>query len=441
MQTETLELFAFATAAPAEPPADKTTLPVADVEEPVKPASKKPAKTVGKPQNLTDLHFHHRAIPDWANDVLEAITVEAQGTHFHAVLHSGQLPPEKYGDINEILVNLGGKWHGNKKAHLFPYDPSEALLAVQKTGKFPAKNPLDFFPTPAAAIQQILDESPCQWMLSIYENSSDEILALCKGRLLEPSAGGGNIIHHLLQRYPGLRGKIDAVEANPINVQTLQQLKKNGDIGEIYETDFLSWEPPVFDDPETCYRMCVMNPPFSYLGNKHAYIDHILHAWDILRNNPAKLPAILIAITPTGWIENTETTKTETFRNIVAVHGSVQDLPPKTFKESGTNINTCVVYLEFDPKTKEEDVEHERADIFLMEVQNDQEGLEEFEAVGKTLKENPKEGEKEALQFLKRWASRSLKSSRDLFPTTPGMLEAIKTAALTDYEDRLRYQH
>lgn len=95
-------------------------------------------------------------------------------------------------------------------------------------------------------------------------------------RLLEPSAGRGDLLSYIKTRLP--HGVIDCVEIDPEN----RTILKGADLN-VVGTDFLTFSPgPI-------YSHIIMNPPFKNGA------EHVLHAWDLLYSG--ELVAILNAET------------------------------------------------------------------------------------------------------------------------------------------------
>src|SRR5690625_2843691 len=109
----------------------------------------------------------------------------------------------------------------------------------------------DFYPTPKALFQRLIRNN----------------LRYVTGRILEPSAGKGDMIKHILginnyRRSDAL--KIDAIENDPRLVNTL-----TGEGFNVVWDDFLTYE--TFKE----YDYIIMNPPFYYS------VDHVYKAQDI----------------------------------------------------------------------------------------------------------------------------------------------------------------
>lgn len=263
----------------------------------------------------------HREIDDYICGILSEIEYEQRDEITLARLTCGQI--ERYSEVDEILKRIGGKWAGRQKAHSFPFNPREVIAAISENGIMPAKNPLAYFPTPRAVIDKIFSDDEIGDFISYIETHTDH-------RILEPSAGTGAFVKYLLEKYPGLKGRIDCVEVDPLKCRVLEKLEA----GEVYECAYEDWIPT------REYRAVIMNPPFSTPGNKMAYVTHITKAMDQLLGRYG----MLVAIAPTGFIVNNNK-PSQNFRNLVAETGILMHLPGGDFKESGTMTETCTITL------------------------------------------------------------------------------------------------
>ena len=106
----------------------------------------------------------------------------------------------------------------------------------------------------------------------------------------------------------------------PINQQVLRSKGF-----EIVCDDFLIYKP------EKRYRAIVMNPPFTLVTDRYAYITHILHAWELLAEG-----GFLIAFAPSGYTFRSDKESYD-FLSFVLTYGGWKDLPAKSFHESGTD--------------------------------------------------------------------------------------------------------
>jgi hypothetical protein len=105
----------------------------------------------------------------------------------------------------------------------------------------------DFFPTPEPVCNRLIQ------LAAIEPN----------WRILEPSAGNGNIAEYITKYYPEIQ--LDLVEINP-TLREILELKGFNLVGR----DFLEF------NPNDKYHASIMNPAFCQL------VEHIYHAWELL---------------------------------------------------------------------------------------------------------------------------------------------------------------
>lgn len=138
---------------------------------------------------------------------------------------------------------------------------------MSATNRGSERKAYDFYATPPETVQAFLDN---------YEGiaSSD--------RILEPSAGNGNIIRELRNR--GHLGRIDAVELRPEERPALEALADNVTIGSFFDYE-----------PDLGYDVIIGNPPYSQA------LEFIDKSLELL--NPA---GILIFLLRTNFLESTK---------------------------------------------------------------------------------------------------------------------------------------
>ena len=198
-----------------------------------------------------------------------------------------------------------------------------------------------FFPTPIPLIDQMIE------IADIQPND----------KILEPSAGKGNIVDRLVSLVPDISDNIEVVERQNSLVKILQLKGYNTTSG-----DFLEHTGE--------YDKILMNPPFE----KFQDIDHVRHAWDLLKPN-----GVLVAIMGAG-VKNTRT-KAREFREWLDLHGGVmQDNPEGSFKDAdrATGVNTVMVTM---VKPDSRVVAMQKADRKPEEKQSDSYGTAKTESI------------------------------------------------------------
>ena len=209
--------------------------------------------------------------------------------------------------LREFLQFKEAKKEGDKAKAL------ERALVGQKVG-------IDFFPTPAATAQQMVE------MAGVKPGM----------KVLEPSAGNGNIAEQL--RAAG--GDVDTVEVSS-SLRDILEAKGFNNV----DHDFMDYNPgPIYD-------AIVMNPPF---GNG-ADMDHIQHAYAMLKPGGK-----LIAIAGEGAFFRGGSKETA-FRDwLDENNASVEKLPEGTFSDrklmNTTNTNARLIEIEKSGETITADV-------------------------------------------------------------------------------------
>lgn len=231
-------------------------------------------------------------------------------------LQCGELPRALYEEVDDVLQRIGGKWSkGKLKAHQFPYDPGPLLRGVIASGEQPPKNPTAFYPTPKEVVDNLIQASE----LSPYWSGA---------RILEPSAGTGAIARAIREQMAP-DAVLHCCEFLGVNRSVLET-----DGFELVADDFTKYQP------EERYDVIIMNPPFSVDTDKTAYITHIEHAWSMLSYGGR-----LAAIVPGGWLYGS-TKRVAKFREFVCDYLNIEEIGSGAFKESGTMVNTYMIYGE-----------------------------------------------------------------------------------------------
>lgn len=225
--------------------------------------------------------------------------------------------------VNKILADHYGEVIGDGMAK--EADP------LQEKKLTPAKH-FGFYPTPDDTAERMLSE------FNLLQPADQPRM-----RVLEPSAGTGNLARRCISRisvldeWSGGReryrheyrfdNQVDCVELQP---HLAHQLEAEGIYGRVYCQDFLQITPAVTG----LYDRIVMNPPFD----RERDIDHVTHALDFLKPG-GQLVAIMSAGT-----EFRETRKAVAFRDLMQkMRAKWRDLPPGSFASVGTYVNTLTL--------------------------------------------------------------------------------------------------
>jgi methylase of polypeptide subunit release factors len=241
-----------------------------------------------------------------ANDVLKVLS-DADLSGSRLVLQ-GQLDRKMYVSVNKVLEAAGWKWDRKAKAHTCEGEAVDVLERVLLTGEVTiAKDEFQFFPTPKAVVDQLI-----------------ELAAIKPGmRVLEPSAGKGAIAYACADAGAGVHC-IELMEAN------FAALVCDLRLVNVTKDDFLNVPPhAVFD-------RVVMNPPFA----RQADIKHVMHAYKFLVDGGR-----LVSVMSSG-VTFRDDKLTRSFRVLIRdAGGEIIELPQGSFKESGTMVNTVIAVL------------------------------------------------------------------------------------------------
>lgn len=162
----------------------------------------------------------------------------------------------------------------------------------------------DFYPTPPAIAARMVE-------LVGIENGD---------RVLEPSAGSGNIVQALMNNG-GRTKSLGGLTGYDISPQLVDRLKNEFPLGNFWCADFLEWPATTGNK----VHRIVMNPPFS----KGQDIAHILHALTFLAPGGR-----LVALCANGPRQN------EKLRPLM---DTWEGLPAGSFKASGTGVNVAMM--------------------------------------------------------------------------------------------------
>lgn len=242
------------------------------------------------------------------NDVLDVLS--AALCEGNSLQLTGNLDRQLYLRTNKVLEAAGGKWNRKEKAHIFDAEAAQRIDQIILTGDVVVpKDDYEFFPTPPAVVELVIDLADIQEGMYI----------------LEPSAGMGALA--IPAYYSATGVTVDTFELMPKNNDFLRALGL-GVTGD--PTDFLSITPK----PQ--YDRVVMNPPFG----RQADIKHVNHALNFLKPN-----GLLVSVMASS-VTFRSNKLTSDFRKKIELHGGyIEELPEGAFKESGTMVNTVVAVI------------------------------------------------------------------------------------------------
>lgn len=209
--------------------------------------------------------------------------------------------------VNELLADYYGSALG-----------AGADVAEKRRGTSAAvaKN-MGWFPTPEAVARRVISEAKV-WTPETYSGEYPKL------RILEPSAGVGALAGPCVEAGHS----VTCVELHP---ERAFELKFQRRFARVLQSDFLAVSPAALGER---FDRIVMNPPFD----RGLDVDHVSHALGFLAPG-----GILVAVMSAS-VEFRQNRRTSEFRERIArMGGHFSDLPPGSFAEVGTNVNTMLL--------------------------------------------------------------------------------------------------
>jgi len=246
-------------------------------------------------------------LSDGVADVLRRSTVDGSILR----LPDGKLDPDLYRQVDKALKALGGKWDRRTRGHVFAKPIGDDLTAALDTGMaVDRKKTLEQFFTPPELAERMVR------LAGVHMGT----------HVLEPSAGGGNLIRPAI----ACGAVVTAVEIDPMLCASLVHIE--GAHGSIFafNADFVGWQPTSLIPID----VVLMNPPFS--AGKD--VAHVRHAWSLLREG-GELVAI---VGPHAFLSKDRASVA--FRAFLEeIDASCEVLPAGTFKHSGTMVGAQLI--------------------------------------------------------------------------------------------------
>lgn len=223
-----------------------------------------------------------------------------------------QLDRTDYLAVNKVLESLGGKWNKKLKGHVFETNPSDLFFSTLDTGNYKSlpdiKKQFQAFFTPCELAEKLVD------LADVSENHL----------ILEPSAGGGNILVFL----PGQN--VHYCEIQPELVEFLKNNEQTNNC-KFVGSDFLEYNPgPIYD-------RIIANPPFS----KNQDINHVSHMIDCCKEG-GKIVSIM---SPSLTFKQNKYSKSLFEKLDDCVSYEIIKNESGSFKESGTAVETVTIII------------------------------------------------------------------------------------------------
>ena len=216
---------------------------------------------------------------------------------------------ELYLAVKDVMEDYGGKYQMNRSAFKFPDKGSMIRMQSEVAGGVAnnQKAKHQAFYTPPAIVNQMMDLAKVKKL----------------EKALEPSAGYGNIAR-------ALRDAGAIVSCIELSYDAVEYLTKEG-----FPTKHCDFLAVSSDDLMTRPSVIVMNPPFTQAQDA----THVQRAWELLK------PGGRLVSVVGGAAKTNSHKQYQALRALVKEHGRFVDLPPASFKESGTTVSTCLVFL------------------------------------------------------------------------------------------------
>ncbi len=184
----------------------------------------------------------------------------------------------------------------------------------------------DFYPTPPEVIDRMLDP--------LYDKETADYIRsryLPYRKILEPSAGKGDIVKHLIEKYRVHKTNIYCIE-----LETDLRYILGGLGVKIIDSDFLTYnEGYLFD-------LIIMNPPFSN-GT-----DHLLKAWEVLYKGD------IVCLLNAQTILNPYSANRTVLMNLIESYGRYEIVGPVFHNsERPTDVEVAIVWLHKEMPSKD----------------------------------------------------------------------------------------
>lgn len=218
---------------------------------------------------------------------------------------------DNYDHVRTALLNAGAKYSRSK--FIFPNDAAPYIDRLMGGENVNIKKEFQFYATPPGL---------AKYLVSI---AAIEDHMIC--RILEPSAGQGAIVKAIYEKHWQRHKQIDCFELSEINRSVLEKIEGVHIIG----NDFLDGMHYT-----NYYDYIIANPPFT----KNSDVDHIRKMYEV-----CKPGGRIVTIASNSWRTGSQKKQVE-FRDwLDDIGATVEDVGAGAFKESGTNIASCIIVI------------------------------------------------------------------------------------------------
>lgn len=212
-----------------------------------------------------------------------------------------------YQDVRKALLNAGAKYKNN--SFVFLNDAQQYIDRITEGEEVNIKKEFQFFATPSELAKDLVLYAE----LKQYDT------------ILEPSAGQGAIIKEINKVCEVVPDCFELMDINR-NILEKSGLKYN-----LIGFDFL--EVPKSKN----WTKIIANPPFT----KNQDIDHVNKMYNCLSKDGR-----IVSIMSTSWVNGSQKKQIQFREFLESVNAEVIDIPPGTFKESGTMVGGKIVIID-----------------------------------------------------------------------------------------------
>ena len=225
------------------------------------------------------------------------------------------------------------KCYGNQNLHLKFLRPDLVTLFNQLAGNSRQLRGRDSDAFGGSQPDYSRDD-PFEGGLDLFETPVSLAEEMCRiagiqtgSKVLEPSCGPGRIVQAAIERGA-------CVTAIDLDDDSLPySLRQNPAVIATTGQNFLELTP---ESVGGYFNAVLMNPPFS----RSRDAKHVRHAWQFVAKG-----GCLVAVASAGVLFRTDRIYREFRQWLLSVKGEIIELPERTFRESGTDVNSVLVVV------------------------------------------------------------------------------------------------